>query len=42
MLSQILPSLSSGFIKLLVHKTVKNVEHARQELEVIEQRGSGI
>ena len=40
MMSQILPSLGSSFIKLVVHKTVKNVDHAKEELSVIERRGS--
>jgi hypothetical protein len=40
MLSQIVPTLGSNFIKLVVHKTVKNVDHAKAELAMIEQLGN--
>jgi DNA ligase-1 len=39
MLSQVIPALSSKFIRLVIHKTVKNTEHAKTELSFLEQQG---
>ena len=40
MLSQVIPALGSKFIRLVTHKPVKNVDHAKTELSFIEQQGN--
>lgn len=40
MISQVIPALGSHFIRFVPHKHVKNADHARAELSIIEQLGS--